>query len=190
MIGGRIVPFDLLSDGERSILGLVADIARRAAILNPQFAEKAALETDGVVLIDEIDQHLHPRWQRKIVGDLRRTFPNVQFIATTHSPFIIQSLRPGELIRLDGDVSDDAQAGSIEDIVEGLMGVEVPQRSQRFQDMMEAARKYYAALNEKRSEEDVKGLRLRLDELLAPFSDDPAFVAQLVEARMASGLDP
>ena len=75
-----------------------------------------------MVLIDEIDMHLHPKWQRNIISDLKNTFPKIQFIATTHSPFIIQSLRAEELIKLDGDdVVDNPFTKSIPDIAEEEM---------------------------------------------------------------------
>lgn len=77
---------DQLSDGYRMTLAMIADIAGRLAEANPKMDEP--LEAPGIVLIDEIDQHLHPLWQRKIVSDLHRTFPNIQFILTTHSPII------------------------------------------------------------------------------------------------------
>lgn len=98
---GTRLPYGLLSDGYRNILGMVGDIAFRMATLNPFLEEHVIRKTPGVVLIDEIDLHLHPEWQRKVVGDLKRVFPNIQFIATTHSPFIIQSLEEGELRSLD-----------------------------------------------------------------------------------------
>jgi predicted ATP-binding protein involved in virulence/Leucine-rich repeat (LRR) protein len=117
--GGRL-PFRLLSDGVRAMLALLADIARRAATLNPHLGADAPRHTPGVVLIDDIDLHLHPRWQRRVMEDLRRAFPLMQFVATAHSPFIVQSLRPGELINLDRDEpeTDGSRKKSIEDIVE------------------------------------------------------------------------
>lgn len=81
-------PVRMLSDGEKGIISLVADIAYRMALLNPNLLDKV-LETPGVVLIDEIDLHLHPSWQKKIMNSLMDIFPNVQFIVTTHSPSII-----------------------------------------------------------------------------------------------------
>lgn len=81
-------PVRLLSDGEKGVISLVADIAYRMALLNPNLLDRV-LETPGIVLIDEIDLHLHPAWQKKIVGDMIRIFPNVQFIMTTHSPSIL-----------------------------------------------------------------------------------------------------
>ncbi len=81
-------PVKMLSDGEKGMISLVADIAYRMALLNPNLLDKV-LETPGVVLIDEIDLHLHPSWQKKVVGSLMSIFPNIQFIVTTHSPSIL-----------------------------------------------------------------------------------------------------
>jgi predicted ATP-binding protein involved in virulence len=79
-----------LSDGERNMLALVGDLARRLSILNPSLGNPN--EGVGVVLIDEIDLHLHPKWQRTVVGALERTFPNCQFVITTHSPQVVGEL--------------------------------------------------------------------------------------------------
>lgn len=92
-----------MSDGYRGTLSLVADIAYHMATLNPAMREHV-LETPGVVLIDEIDLHLHPRWQARILKDLVRIFPNVQFITTTHSPIVVASV-PRNNIRVLGEES-------------------------------------------------------------------------------------
>lgn len=84
---------DLLSDGIRSVLAMVGDIAYRCIKLNPHLMSRAALETLGVVMIDEVDMHLHPEWQQLIVGSLREAFPNIQFIVTTHSPQVLSTVR-------------------------------------------------------------------------------------------------
>jgi len=187
---GRTLPFAMLSDGVRNMLAMVADIAYRMAVLNPQYGEEAAVKTPGVVLIDEIDLHLHPKWQRRVVDDLRRTFPRIQFIATTHSPFIVQSLRPGELINLTPTPSAEYADKSIEDIAEQVMDVPVPQRSERYQEMMEAAREYYRVLQEGKHTppDQIDALKRRLDELAAPFSDNVAYHAFLEMEREAAGL--
>ncbi|MCW3108227.1 MAG: binding protein [Segetibacter sp.] len=88
----KVLNFNQLSDGERGILALVFDISRRLIIAN--MYAKNPLEVEAVIFIDELDLHLHPKWQRTIVSDLKRTFPNCQFIATTHSPQIISSVLP------------------------------------------------------------------------------------------------
>lgn len=89
-----------LSDGERGVLALVLDLTKRLAEANP-YLENPAKEGKAVVLIDELDLHLHPKWQRTIVDQLTRTFPNCQFIATTHSPQIIGSVAPENVILLE-----------------------------------------------------------------------------------------
>ncbi len=100
---GPWVSFDHLSDGVRNALGLVLDLTMRCAQLNPHLGERAASETSGVVLIDELDLHLHPTWQSHIIDDLRKAFPRVQFIITTHSPLLISSRRPDEVVILERD---------------------------------------------------------------------------------------
>ena len=76
-----------LSDGEKCTLALFGDIARRLAIANPSLDDP--LQGDGVVLIDELELHMHTSWQRKVISMLKKTFPNIQFIITTHSPQIL-----------------------------------------------------------------------------------------------------
>ncbi|TAD75846.1 MAG: DUF2813 domain-containing protein [Oscillatoriales cyanobacterium] len=94
---------DQLSDGEKNLLMLVLDIARRFTILNRGKGKSVAelLEGEGVVLIDEVDLHLHPSWQRTILPALIATFPNCQFIVTTHSPQVISSVPSESIFVLD-----------------------------------------------------------------------------------------
>ncbi|MFI3201552.1 MAG: AAA family ATPase [Eubacteriales bacterium] len=87
-----ILPVNSLSAGYQSLIWMVFDIAYRMAVLNPLKKEQIA-QTKGIVLIDEIDMHLHPRWQWKIIDALRTVFPNVQFIATTHAPILFASAK-------------------------------------------------------------------------------------------------
>lgn len=94
---GRDLAFDQLSGGERVLVALAGDIARRLAIANPK-ADNPLLG-EGIVLIDEIDLHLHPEWQAKVIPALRRTFPNVQLVVTTHS-LVVLSYVPSECVRL------------------------------------------------------------------------------------------
>ena len=98
------IPVRQLSDGERGILALVLDLTRRLAQANPNLTDPVS-QAEAVVLIDEIDLHLHPKWQRQIVHKLTETFPRCQFIATTHSPQVIGEV-PHERIHIisDGEV--------------------------------------------------------------------------------------
>jgi predicted ATP-binding protein involved in virulence len=93
--------FENLSDGQRAVIGLISDIARRICLLNPHLGPLVAQKTPGVVLIDELDLHLHPKWQRLLTGALKRAFPAVQFIVASHSPQILGELKPEEIIVLD-----------------------------------------------------------------------------------------
>jgi predicted ATP-binding protein involved in virulence len=167
-----------LSDGERSFIAMLGDMVRRLALANPDLENP--LDGHGVVLIDELELHLHPTWQREVVEKLRSTFPNIQFVGTTHSPFVIQSLRAGELINLDPDEFGEYADKSIEDIAENIMGVDVPQKSERYQRMMGAAEEYFRFLRSPGAlAGDVAAAEKRFNELAAPFSDDPAFQALL-----------
>jgi len=187
---GSELPFRMWSDGYRNMLGMVADLAHRAAILNPHLGVEAARQTEGLVLIDEIDLHLHPKWQRRVVENLKTAFPLLQFITTTHSPFIIQSLRDHELINLDDELRETAPSPSLEDIAEVVMGIPVPQRSERKRQMMDAAVAYYSALEAAKtaSPESLAALKARLDELSSPFSDEVAYYAFLQMKRAAAQL--
>lgn len=101
------IPFHLLSDGVRSMLALVMEMAFRCYLLNPHLGKEAALLTSGVVLIDEIDLHLHPAWQKRVVKDLQTAFPRIQFVVTTHAPLVIGSLRDGKIFTIkDNQVYD------------------------------------------------------------------------------------
>ena len=90
--------FESLSDGEKCFLAMVGDIARRLAIANPDI-NKNPLNGDGLILIDEIELHLHPEWQRRVIPSLVKTFPNCQFIFTTHSPQVLGEVQ-GRVYRL------------------------------------------------------------------------------------------
>lgn len=87
-----------LSDGERTMLALLGDLSRRLSALNPGLANPN--EGAGVVLIDEVDLHLHPGWQRELVANLEKTFPNCQFIISTHSPQVVGELLPESVMLL------------------------------------------------------------------------------------------
>jgi predicted ATP-binding protein involved in virulence len=190
---GRTLPFNMLSDGVKNMIGMVADIAYRCVTLNPQFDGEAARLTPGIVLIDEIDLHLHPKWQRRVVEDLKRTFPKIQFFATTHSEHIVQSLRDGELIDLNNPdliPAAEYENKNIEYITENVMHVPHPYRNDRHQQMMETAERYYQMLENANntSPEELEKLKTELDELIEPYSDDVAYHAFLKMERLARGL--
>ena len=128
---GRL-PLSSLSDGVRNMVALIADIARRCASLNPHLNEDAAQFTPGVLLIDEVDMHLHPQWQQRIVELLRKAFPTVQMIFTTHSPHVLSTVDRGSIriIRIrDGQAIVDTpslQTRGVQsaDVLSSIMGVD------------------------------------------------------------------
>ena len=99
----KSIPLSRMSDGYKCTLSLIADIAYRIAILNPQLGTNGLQETSGIVLIDEVDLHLHPAWQHRILSDLCDIFPKIQFVVTTHAPAVISSVRSENLVILKND---------------------------------------------------------------------------------------
>lgn len=186
---GIRIPFKSLSDGYRNIMRIVADIAVRMCILNPQFKENSLKETPGIILIDEIDLSLHPTWQRRIINTLQDIFPKVQFICATHSPFVIQSLKEGQLISISEEIDVEYSGESIEDIAEDVMGVEIPQYSEHKIKMYEAAEKYYTAVRNAASVEEIEKLRLDLAMLSKRFGDNPAYYAILEQEHLTKAAE-
>lgn len=177
---GLSILYSKLSDGYRCMISLIVDICRRMITLNPQLGESAIDKTPGVVLIDEIDLHLHPKWQKSVVTDLKTIFPKIQFIATTHSPFIIQSLKEDELILLsDADDEVEYVGESIEDISENVMGVSNPQYSKEKEEMYTVAQQFYKDLDAVKTPEEMAQVEETLKRLTAKYSGDVAYYAFL-----------
>lgn len=160
---GRL-PLTVLSDGVRNMIALVADLAHRCARLNPHFGEQAAKLTPGILLIDEVDMHLHPRWQQLVVELLRRAFPAMQLVVSTHSPHVLSTVDVGSIrvIRVeDGTgvlVTPKFQTKGVEsaDVLAAIMGVDpVPQVEEA------KALSEYRSLIEDGAGETPKGLALR-----------------------------
>jgi predicted ATP-binding protein involved in virulence len=126
---GEVIKVNQLSDGEKCSIALVSDLARRLAIANPQ--GENPLAGSGIVLIDEIDLHLHPLWQRTIVPKLIEIFPNCQFMISTHSPHVLTHVRAEHIIVLDrvngaieASQPREAYGKTVERILEDLMGLD------------------------------------------------------------------
>ncbi|MBD2339266.1 AAA family ATPase [Calothrix sp. FACHB-156] len=162
-----------LSDGEKCLLAMVGDLARRLAIANPGLSEP--LQGAGVVLIDEIELHLHPKWQREIIQALTRTFPNCQFIVTTHSPQVISHVKPEGIYILEktdnGVIAKRPESSFGRDsnrILEDLM--DVPERPQEIKtSLLELFRLIDAG-----NLEDARKLRQKLAAEIG--ADEPEFV--------------
>jgi len=173
------LPLSHLSDGYRSTIRLAADIAYRAIKLNPHLGTDAVTKAEGIVLIDELDMHLHPKWQKVIVPNLKRTFPNLQFIITTHSPFIVQSLKANEILNLENnEIDQHPDSMSIEQNAL-FMGVE-SRNSSSFSKKEKIAINYLKILESDSSEDEL----IKLQELIDSTSD-PVFKAKLMMEKLS-----
>lgn len=114
------LPLSLLSDGVRAMITLVADLASRCARLNGHLKERAPKETSGIVLIDEVDLHLHPAWQQRVISSLRKAFPKIQFIVSTHSPQVLSTVTRESIRMVFQDVHGRWQAVSPSHEVKGV----------------------------------------------------------------------
>ncbi len=126
---GKPFTVNQLSDGEKCLIALIGDLARRLAILNPVSANP--LEGSGIVLIDEIDLHLHPKWQRMVIPKLLDVFPNCQFIVSTHSPNVITHVQHESLFLLKqtdsgikAEKPSESYGKTVDRVLEDLMGLE------------------------------------------------------------------
>ena len=159
---------DQLSGGYRIVLALAADLARRMVQGNPHLDNP--LESEAVILIDEVELHLHPAWQQRILGDLQRTFPKAQFIVSTHSPQVLTTVEPQRIVKLyweDGRIVAGAPEGATYgaeagDVLSLVMGVnERPDN-----DFTKDLNKYRRLVSEGKGEsEEALALRRKLEEL-------------------------
>lgn len=138
---GKTMLVNYLSAGYQSLLWMLMEISFRIALLNPELSDYS--QAEGIVLIDEIDMHLHPRWQWKILDALHSSFPKVQFIAATHSPIIISSFKDAKLLSIGENGVEElsgAYAYSIDDVVEYKQGsFGIPQELRRLKQEFEDA---------------------------------------------------
>lgn len=169
--------FSYMSDGLQSMINIVSEIAHRCIELNGFLGLNAVKMTPGVVMIDEIDLYLHPHWQKHVLQDLTQAFPMIQFIVSTHSPFIVQSLKEGQLVSFDDNVltSGEPFREGLEDIASERMGLHQDIRSKRFNEMVDAATRLFEATDNDCKDKDK--LKALLDEIEAEFSGDPAYLA-------------
>ncbi len=110
--GQGVFKVSQLSDGIKNMLGMIADIAYRCVLLNSHLGESAAEMTEGVVMIDEIEMHLHPAWQQSVVALLHKAFPKLQFILTTHSPQVLTTVASESIWVLENGQAHTAPPGS------------------------------------------------------------------------------
>lgn len=166
-----------LSDGEKCLMALIGDLARRMAIANPLLDNP--LNGEGIVLIDEIDLHLHPLWQRAMILRLLDTFPNCQFLISTHSPHVLTHVQPENIFVLrteDGKFTcehpRESYGKTSERILEDLMGLETTRPTK----VTEALKALFVRINNgelEQAEKDIESLQQKM-------GDDP----ELVKARV------
>jgi predicted ATP-binding protein involved in virulence len=171
--GQEKLAINQLSDGEKCLLALAGDLARRLALANP--ASPKPLLNPAVVLIDEIELHLHPRWQRRVIPELQKTFPKCQFIITTHSPQVLSEVAPADILLLmrdNGEIQlkgvQNSYGRSSNWILEAIMDV-----SERPQDVKDWIERCFALIDADRFDEARQELK-KMGEQLG--LDDPDLV--------------
>lgn len=166
------IPMNQLSDGYKSTISLVADIAYRMAVLNPQLLGDVCKETDGIIIIDEIDLHLHPTWQQRILGDLTEIFPKVQFIVSTHAPAVISTVRSENIVLLDNgkvyEPSGEVHGKDINTIISGIMN-----SSERPAEIKKLFQEFYQFIDKA----DVMQAERSLEELKSRIGDNDSEIA-------------
>lgn len=171
-----------MSDGYRNMLCMVADIAYRMALLNPQLLDHVLDQTSGVILIDEIDLHLHPAWQRHIIATLRELFPLVQFVVSTHSPSVISSVSREQILILENgkvtSVSVQTYGKDTNSIMENVM--DVPERPDDIQNKFSAFFQYLSC----EQFDDARRLLLELTAVLGENDHDVISAATALDLEV------
>lgn len=164
-----------LSDGEKLIIAMVADIAHRLTLANPGIEDK--LTGAGIVLIDELELHLHPGWQRFIIPALEATFPNIQFIATTHSPQVLSSLKRENVFILEDfklvEKTPHTFGRDSNSILQDLFNV-----AERPEDAKEEFRRLYRLMDDPEKAGEANDMLREMESKYG--SDDP----EIIRARM------
>jgi len=175
---GQRLTVNQLSDGEKCLMAMVGDLARRMAIANPE--RNDPLLGDGIVMIDEIDLHLHPKWQRLVVPSLREVFPNCQFFISTHSPHVITHVKPENLFLMNmtdaGELEavrpNESYGKAVDRVLEDLMGLATTRPNQ----VESALRAIYGQINDGELDTAREGIA----ELERDIGEDP----ELVKAKV------
>lgn len=182
---GNEIFFEMLSDGYKSCISIIVGIIKEVEY---RFPDISATDFDGIIMIDEIDIHLHPQWQAKLVKVLKETFPKAQIIATTHSPSVLQNAETEEIIPLYKDETGDVhikelhlgeyglQGWTLEEIMKDVMGME----STKSDLYTEVIQKFDKAMNNEDQIEILKYYEI-LKQMLHP--ENP--MLQLLEIQVA-----
>lgn len=170
-LGGERIPFSALSDGYRALVGFGLGLVWQCVVLNPHYGAEAPQKTPGVVLIDELELHLHPAWQWTILERLQRVFPKVQFIVATHSAAVVAAAPPEAVRLLDGNevrTLHGTAGRDVNGILEEVFGTR--SRPQSTADKLAELEVHL----EQRRDDDAKALLKELESLLG--EDDPDLI--------------
>lgn len=167
--------FEYLSSGFKSVIYLLFSTIKEIEFRFKEQKLKAE-DFDGIILIDEVEIHLHPEWQERIIHILRKTFPRAQFILTTHSPHVIQTAEPNQVIALNLDENDNVairtdlqtskygfKGWTIEEILYDVMGMHT-MRSKMYHDLIEQ----FGNAIDNENEDEAKSIYVELEQLLHP----------------------
>lgn len=169
----KSIPLYELSTGYRALLAMIMELAYRTVILNPDISEDLE-DLPGIVLVDEVDAHLHPKWQWSILDALHMVFPKVQFIIGTHSPIVISSAKNARIIALNKgeevNYLDSAYGFSIGDVLTLRQGSN---------DMPEESKRFYSVLENAIDEADMKRAQLILSKAKDVYGETSAFYQEL-----------
>ncbi|MCD8131463.1 MAG: AAA family ATPase [Lachnospiraceae bacterium] len=176
---------DEMSDGYKNTLSMISDIAYRMAVLNPMLGNRILEETPGIVLIDEVDLHLHPQWQQSILSDLHAVFPKVQFIVTSHAPAVINSVSRKQIRILDrGEIYIPAAETYGRDANSILR--EVMKVSERPVEVKQRIDYFYACMDEKDYEKADRALT-EIEDIVGTMDPDLAAARTSLELEKMLG---
>ncbi len=179
---GKELAIDQFSDGERCMIAMIGDIARRLATANPGLEDP--LQGTGIVMIDEIELHLHPSWQRMIIPKLTEIFPNLQFIVTTHSPQVLGEVADGKVYYLEYDPDKNSIEAFPDHQFYGWDSNRLLEEKFGTPERNENQKKKLHELYVLLKRDDLTGAKKLRGELGKDFGDDPEFVtADMLIAR-------
>ncbi len=176
------LPFSYLSSGQQAVAALAADIAWRTIHLNPNLGDDALAKTPGVVVIDELELHLHPKWQRTVLPRLRATFPSLQFIVTTHSPQVVGSVDKSCVVSLSADGGREPDAHTL-----GRDSTFILRTTMGDTGRDSAVEELFARLDRAIDGGDRETAHRIAEELREKAPDDPDLVGIDVELELAAG---
>ena len=181
----RKFAMDEMSDGYKNTLSMIGDIAYRMAVLNPMLEDAVLEKTPGIVLIDEIDLHLHPQWQQTILKDLHAIFPKVQFIVSSHAPAVINSISREQIRILDnGEIylpSAQTYGRDANSILREVM--KVSERPADIKERMELFNRYMDENNYKDADKTLK----EIEEIVGTTDPDIAAARTSLELEILLG---